>query len=40
MSFLSRFRDDSDDADRVGLYVDGPNVLRSEFGRASCRERV
>ena len=31
MSFLSRFRDDSDDADRVGLYVDGPNVLRSEF---------
>ena len=31
MSFLSRFRDDSDSADRVGLYVDGPNVLRSEF---------
>jgi len=31
MSLLSRFRDDSDDTDRVGLYVDGPNVLRSEF---------
>ena len=28
MSLLSRFRDDTD---RVGLYVDGPNVLRSEF---------
>ena len=28
MSLLSRFRDDPD---RVGLYVDGPNVLRSEF---------
>ncbi|MBX0305110.1 NYN domain-containing protein [Haloarcula salinisoli] len=31
MSLLSRFRDDRDDTDRVGLYVDGPNVLRSEF---------
>ena len=30
MSLLSRFRDDND-TDRVGLYVDGPNVLRSEF---------
>lgn len=30
MSLLSRFRDDNG-ADRVGLYVDGPNVLRSEF---------
>ena len=31
MSLLSRFRDESDDTDRVGLFVDGPNVLRSEF---------
>jgi len=31
MSLLSRFRDENDDTDRVGLYVDGPNVLRSEF---------
>jgi len=30
MSLLSRFRDDGG-TDRVGLYVDGPNVLRSEF---------
>jgi len=28
MRLLSRFRDDNDG---VGLYVDGPNVLRSEF---------
>lgn len=31
MSLLSRFRDERDDTDRVGLFVDGPNVLRSEF---------
>jgi len=31
MSLLSRFRDDSADRTRVGLFVDGPNVLRSEF---------
>jgi len=29
MSLFSRFRDD--DTDQVGLYVDGPNVLRQEF---------
>jgi len=29
MSLLSRFRDDS--TTRVGLFVDGPNVLRQEF---------
>jgi len=31
MSLLSRFRDESEETARVGLYVDGPNVLRSEF---------
>jgi uncharacterized protein (TIGR00288 family) len=31
MTLLSRFCDDSDDTERVGLFVDGPNVLRNEF---------
>jgi len=31
MSLLSRFFGDSDVRTRVGLFVDGPNVLRSEF---------
>jgi uncharacterized protein (TIGR00288 family) len=31
MRLLSRFRDGPNGGDGVGLYVDGPNVLRSEF---------
>jgi len=31
MGLLSRFRDGDDGAARVGLFVDGPNVLREEF---------
>jgi uncharacterized protein (TIGR00288 family) len=31
MSLLSRFRDDATGPDGVGLFVDGPNVLRNEF---------
>lgn len=31
MGLLSRFRDDNSERTGVGLYVDGPNVLREEF---------
>ena len=31
MGLLDRFRDGRDEPDRVALFVDGPNVLRSEF---------